>query len=77
VSAASPIDLGNSSIEGFRLRSCAAKVAHTNRRAAKRVARLTNLGGSGRLHAYSCRFCLSWHVGHPMSYNRRIRLVPS
>ena len=60
------IDLGYAPTEAFRLRSCASKVAHHNRRAAKRVARLTALSGGGRLHAYACRFCGLWHVGHAM-----------
>ena len=52
--------------EHSRLRSCARKKAHASRAAAKHIARLTEREnrGTGRLHAYSCRFCGMWHVGH-------------
>jgi hypothetical protein len=71
------IDLGNPTTEGFRRRSCASKVGHSSRKSARRAARLTAQGTNDRLHAYSCRFCLAWHVGHPMSLSRRAQLVPS
>ena len=65
-----PIDLGISSMEAFRLRSCGSKVPHPTRRAAKHAARAAATHGLGRMHAYACRFCGRWHVGHPMRRDR-------
>ena len=65
VSSAS-IALPTDPTERFRLRSCAHKIAHPSRTAAKHVARMTERThrGTGRIHAYSCGFCGLWHVGH-------------
>ena len=53
-------------IERFRLRSCAHKRAHPNRRVAKAAARAAQQldPARGHVHGYQCRFCDRWHVGH-------------
>lgn len=47
-------------------RSCDGKERHDTREAAKgNIARLAKRGAAfGRLEAYRCDFCGSWHVGH-------------
>ena len=64
--SAAPVAWPTDPTERFRLRSCAHKIAHPSRAAARHVARLTGREnrGTGRLHAYACRFCGMWHVGH-------------
>jgi hypothetical protein len=66
VSATSPPAHLLSPTERIRDRSCAHKIGHATRRAAKHAARSMHAGRGerGRLHAYRCAFCDRWHVGH-------------
>lgn len=46
-----------------RERSCESKAPMT-RRGAKLAARVLSKKQKEHLHAYPCRFCNHWHVGH-------------
>ena len=53
-------------------RQCGQKVRHATRKAAVKASQALLVDTGSHCHAYHCRFCHAWHIGH----NRPVVGVP-
>ena len=54
----------------IRRKSCKGKVKHKSRIDAIKAMTKTRQKGESRMHAYRCKFCGGWHIGH-MTYQQK------
>lgn len=55
------------------MRKCEGKQAFPTRREAELVATRTSGRGYGPMHAYNCRECFSFHIGHKRNLNKKLK----